>query len=84
MLTYLGSPQVLRDVAYGIVRNNVTGMMIERNPEFAKTDLGRFVNMFLTVFIACLMSAPGNEYRGTMFSIWRAWHLEVTAGKAVV
>jgi len=57
-------PTVLRDIAYGIVRNNVTAALVGRNPEFAKGDLGRFVNMFLTVFTSCVLSAPGNEYRG--------------------
>jgi len=58
------APTVLRDIAYGIVRNNVTSMLVSKNPEFAKTDVGRFVNMFLTVATACVLSAPGNEYRG--------------------
>lgn len=57
-------PTVLRDIAYGIVRNNITTMLINRNPEFAKTDSGRFANMFCTVFASCVLSAPGNEYRG--------------------
>ncbi|CAD7970323.1 unnamed protein product [Amoebophrya sp. A120] len=57
-------PTVLRDIMYGIVRNNVTTMLLSRNPEFAKTNGGRFFNMFVTVFSACVLSAPGNEYRG--------------------
>jgi len=57
-------PTVLRDIAYGIVRNNVTSLLVSRNPAFAKTDTGRFVNMFVTVAAACVLSAPGNEYRG--------------------
>ncbi|CAD7938041.1 unnamed protein product [Amoebophrya sp. A25] len=57
-------PTVLRDIMYGIVRNNVTTMMISRNPQFAQTNTGRFFNMFITVFSACVLSAPGNEYRG--------------------
>ena len=57
-------PTVLRDIMYGIVRNNVTSMLIARSPEFAKTDFGRFANMFMTVACACVLSAPGNEYRG--------------------
>lgn len=57
-------PTVLRDIVYGIVRNNVSMMLMVRNPEFNKTDLGRVVNMFITVFASCVISAPGNEYRG--------------------
>merc|ERR1712194_821633 len=57
-------PTVLRDIAYGIVRNNVTALLVSRNPDFAKTDAGRFFNMFVTVASACVLSAPGNEYRG--------------------
>eukprot|EP00405_Crypthecodinium_cohnii_P003581 CAMPEP_0194749986 /NCGR_PEP_ID=MMETSP0323_2-20130528/4019_1 /TAXON_ID=2866 ORGANISM="Crypthecodinium cohnii, Strain Seligo" /NCGR_SAMPLE_ID=MMETSP0323_2 /ASSEMBLY_ACC=CAM_ASM_000346 /LENGTH=282 /DNA_ID=CAMNT_0039665327 /DNA_START=60 /DNA_END=908 /DNA_ORIENTATION=+ len=57
-------PTVLRDILYGIVRNKVMTAMIERNPEFARTNAGRFVNMFATVVAACVLSAPGNELRG--------------------
>lgn len=57
-------PTVLRDVVYGIVRNQVTSSLINRNPDFAKTTPGRFVNMFCTVLASCVISAPGNEYRG--------------------
>jgi hypothetical protein len=55
---------VLRDIVYGIVRNQVTTMLIQRDPEFNKTNVGRFCNMFLTVAASCVISAPGNEYRG--------------------
>ena len=34
------------------------------NPEWAQTNAGRFVNMFFTVMAACVISAPGNEFRG--------------------
>jgi hypothetical protein len=57
-------PTVLRDILYGIVRNKVQTAMVARNPEFAKTNLGRFLNMFCTVIAACVLSAPGNELRG--------------------
>jgi len=59
-------PTVLRDIVYGIVRTRVTAALIGRNAEFAKSNLGRFVNMFLTVAAACVISAPGNEFRGFM------------------
>lgn len=58
------TPTVLRDIVYGIVRNNVTSILIGRDVEFSKTNQGRFVNMFLTVMSSCVISAPGNEYRG--------------------
>lgn len=57
-------PTVLRDIIYGITRNKVMTALVERNPEFAKTNMGRFVNMFATVVAACVISAPGNELRG--------------------
>lgn len=57
-------PTVLRDIVYGIVRNKVTESVHSSNPEFAATNAGKFFNMFITVFISCIVSAPGNEYRG--------------------
>jgi len=55
---------VLRDILYGIVRNNVMTFMLGLNPQRAQTNLGRFTNMFATVMAACVLSAPGNELRG--------------------
>lgn len=57
-------PTVLRDIMYGIVRNRVSSALMANNPEFAKTNAGRFTNMFLTVAASCVLSAPGNEFRG--------------------
>eukprot|EP00406_Dinophysis_acuminata_P030493 CAMPEP_0179377110 /NCGR_PEP_ID=MMETSP0797-20121207/88665_1 /TAXON_ID=47934 /ORGANISM="Dinophysis acuminata, Strain DAEP01" /LENGTH=284 /DNA_ID=CAMNT_0021093169 /DNA_START=28 /DNA_END=882 /DNA_ORIENTATION=+ len=57
-------PSVLRDILYGIVRNNVMMFMVGLNPQRAGTNLGRFLNMFVTVIAACVLSAPGNELRG--------------------
>jgi len=57
-------PTVLRDIIYGIVRNKVQAGMVSLNPEWARTNAGRFVNMFATVMAACIISAPGNELRG--------------------
>lgn len=57
-------PTVLRDIIYGIARNKVMPFMIGLNPDMANTNLGRFVNMFVTVIAACVISAPGNELRG--------------------
>merc|ERR1712050_679913 len=62
---YQAYPQtVLRDILYGIVRNNVMTFMLGLNKERNATNLGRFVNMFVTVIMACVLSAPGNELRG--------------------
>lgn len=57
-------PTVGRDIIYGITRNKVMTFMISLNPERAKTNAGRFVNMFVTVIVSCVVSAPGNELRG--------------------
>jgi hypothetical protein len=57
-------PTVFRDILYGIVRNEVQPRMIARDPAFAKTDAGRFVNTFVTIIAAAVLSAPGNELRG--------------------
>jgi len=57
-------PTVLRDIIYGIARNKVMPFMVGLNPDMATTNLGRFVNMFVTVIAACVISAPGNELRG--------------------
>jgi len=58
------APTVMRDIIYGIVRNKVSAILMGRNPEWANTNAGRFVNMFFTVMAACVISAPGNEFRG--------------------
>merc|ERR1719335_285968 len=39
-------PTVLRDIIYGIVRNKVFAARLAANPEFSKTNAGRFLNMF--------------------------------------
>jgi len=57
-------PTVCRDILYGLVRNEVQPRMIARDPAFAKTDAGRFVNTFVTIIAAAVLSAPGNEWRG--------------------
>lgn len=57
-------PTVLRDIIYGIVRNEVMSRRMKADPEFAKTNAGRFLNMFITVIASCVISAPGNELRG--------------------
>jgi len=57
-------PTVLRDIIYGITRNKVMPFMVGLSPDTANTNLSRFVNMFVTVIAACVISAPGNELRG--------------------
>jgi hypothetical protein len=57
-------PTVFRDILYGIVRNKVQPAMIARDPAFAGTDAGRFINTFVTIIAAAVLSAPGNELRG--------------------
>lgn len=57
-------PTVLRDVLYGIVRNKTMSFMISLDPKRANTNLWRFINMFVTVMVSCVLSAPGNELRG--------------------
>merc|ERR1719343_1561323 len=57
-------PTVLRDIIYGIVRNKVMTYLVGLNPQRAGTNMGRFVNMFVTVIVASFCSAPGNELRG--------------------
>merc|ERR1712137_101126 len=58
------APTVMRVIIYGIVRNKVGTAIAGLNPEWAQTNAGRFVNMFFTVMAACVISAPGNEFRG--------------------
>jgi len=57
-------PTVFRDILYGIVRNKVQPAMTARDPAFANTDAGRFLNTFVTIMAAAVLSAPGNELRG--------------------
>lgn len=57
-------PTVLRDIVYGVVRQNMNIAMMQAYPELTKTNGGRFISMFCTVFASCVISAPGNEFRG--------------------
>merc|ERR1712086_700385 len=57
-------PTVGRDVLYGIARNTVMGKLIAGNPALMSTPAGRAKAMFATVLFSCVVSAPGNEYRG--------------------
>merc|ERR1719191_2074822 len=57
-------PTVGRDVLYGIARNKMMAWIIASNPKAMSTPLGRARTMFMTVLFSCVVSAPGNEYRG--------------------
>jgi len=57
-------PTAGRDVLYGIARNNMMGWITGSNPKLMSTPGGRAKAMFATVIFSCVMSAPGNEYRG--------------------
>merc|ERR1711988_1564755 len=57
-------PTVIRDIIYGIARNTMMGWMTAANPKIMSTPGGRARAMFMTVLFSCVVSAPGNEYRG--------------------
>eukprot|EP00929_Paragymnodinium_shiwhaense_P061014 TRINITY_DN30456_c0_g4_i1.p2 TRINITY_DN30456_c0_g4~~TRINITY_DN30456_c0_g4_i1.p2 ORF type:complete len:283 (+),score=69.37 TRINITY_DN30456_c0_g4_i1:81-929(+) len=57
-------PTVGRDVVYGIARNTMMGWLMAANKDLMKTTGGRFKAMFMTVMFSCVVSAPGNEFRG--------------------
>jgi hypothetical protein len=57
-------PTVARDVIYGIARNTMMGWIMAANPKMMATPAGKAKAMFATVLFSCVLSAPGNEYRG--------------------
>jgi len=57
-------PTVARDVLYGIARNKMMAWIMAANPKIMATPAGRAKAMSATVLFACVLSAPGNEYRG--------------------
>jgi len=57
-------PTLLRDVIYGIVRTNVSSWINRQFPHLKNTPRGRFLTMFCTALVACVISSPGNELRG--------------------
>jgi len=57
-------PTVMRDIVYGIVRQKMTTYIAQTYPEMQKTTRGKFLATFVTVLVACVVSAPGNEVRG--------------------
>jgi len=57
-------PTVGRDIIYGVARNKMMAWMIAANPKLMTTPAGRAKAMFATVLFSCVVSAPGNEFRG--------------------
>ena len=57
-------PTVIRDIIYANARNAVGGAIARSYPELSKTTQGRIIAMFITVVAACIISSPGNEWRG--------------------
>merc|ERR1719506_1051584 len=57
-------PTAGRDVLYGIARNKMMAWILARDPKLMATPAGRAKAMFATVAFSCVVSAPGNEYRG--------------------
>lgn len=57
-------PTVGRDVVYGVARNKMMAWLIAANPALMATPAGRAKAMFATVIFSCVVSAPGNEFRG--------------------
>ncbi|EER16985.1 hypothetical protein Pmar_PMAR017882 [Perkinsus marinus ATCC 50983] len=57
-------PTVVRDVIYANSRNTIAAFMARTFPNAADSTVGRISTMFVTVVLACIISAPGNEWRG--------------------
>jgi hypothetical protein len=57
-------PTVIRDIIYANSRNAVAAFVARAYPELSKTTQGRIISMFITVVVACIISSPGNEWRG--------------------
>eukprot|EP00933_Yihiella_yeosuensis_P018803 TRINITY_DN1533_c0_g1_i3.p1 TRINITY_DN1533_c0_g1~~TRINITY_DN1533_c0_g1_i3.p1 ORF type:complete len:254 (-),score=63.23 TRINITY_DN1533_c0_g1_i3:185-904(-) len=55
------TPTVIRDIAYGIVRNYSTIALMALKPEWAAASPQV---LFIVVILGCLGSAPFNEWRG--------------------
>jgi len=55
------APTVIRDVVYGIARNFCTAWTLALAPSWTATSAQ---TLFIVVILACLISAPFNEWRG--------------------
>ena len=57
-------PTVIRDIIYANARNAVAAAVARSYPDLSKSTQGRIIAMFITVVAACIISSPGNEWRG--------------------
>ena len=57
-------PTVARDIIYANARTALANEIAKRYPDLSKSTSGRVTAMFLAVVGACLISSPGNEWRG--------------------
>lgn len=57
-------PTVLRDIGYGWARGTTGAFLARSMPEFASTFFGKAAVFGLTIFLACIISSPFNEWRG--------------------
>ena len=55
---------MVRDIIYANARNQVASLVARAFPDLSKTTSGRIIAMFITVVAACIISSPGNEWRG--------------------
>lgn len=57
-------PTLARDIVYGMARSTVFAYITKAYPNLNKSASGKFLAMFITAIVACLVSSPGNELRG--------------------
>jgi len=57
-------PTVLRDIVYGLARGYGGGLLVHLAPELAKGFVGKAFLFGATVWVACIVSSPFNEWRG--------------------
>jgi len=57
-------PTVVRDIIYANARQKMFDWIQSRYPQLSSTTEGRILHMFMTVVFACVVSSPGNEWRG--------------------
>lgn len=57
-------PTVVRDIIYANARTQIAAAVARAFPNLSKSTSGRIAAMFVTVVAACIISSPGNEWRG--------------------
>lgn len=57
-------PTVVRDIIYANARQKMGDFLQQKYPQLASSSEGRILQMFITVVFACVVSSPGNEWRG--------------------